>query len=140
MNQILLILHLFGFGGAVSSSVGNVVVMRLIGAAPGDGPVLAKVPPMLAQVARGSVGLLWLTGIIMVWSVFGGPGNLPGLFWIKFVLVLAVTAAVVIIGLTMKAVQNGDTAAAARIPLYGMISSGLLVLIVIFAVWAFANV
>ncbi|HEY5080472.1 MAG TPA: hypothetical protein VII91_00825 [Bauldia sp.] len=140
MNQILLVLHLFGFGGAVSSSVGNIVVMRLIGAAPGDAPVLGKVPPMLASVARGSIGLLWLTGIIMVWSVFGGPGNLPGLFWIKFILVLAVTAAVVMIGLAMKAARNGDTGAAARIPLYGMISSGLLVLIVIFAVWAFANV
>jgi hypothetical protein len=47
---------------------------------------------------------------------------------------------VVMIGLAMQAARNGDTGAAARIPLYGMISSGLLVLIVIFAVWAFANV
>jgi len=140
MNQILVILHLFGFGGAISSSVGNVVVMRLVAAAPGDAPVLGKVPQMLARVAQGALGLLWLTGIVMVWTVYGGPGNLPGLFWVKFVLVLAVTAGVAMIGITLKEVRNGNSEAARRLPLYGMISSGLLVLIVISAVYAFAKV
>ena len=138
MNQILLILHLFGFGGAISSSVGNVVVMRLIQAAPGDAPVLSKVPPALARVGQGALGLLWLTGIIMVWSV-GGPGSLPGLFWVKFALVLAVTASVAMISLTLRDVRGGNAEAAKRLPLYGMISTGLLVLVVIFAVYAFGG-
>lgn len=137
MNQILLILHLFGFGAAIGASIGNFTIIRLITASPGDAPVLGKVPPMLARVGQGGLGLLWLTGLIMVWSVFGGPQNLPGTFWIKFVCVLIVTAGVILLGLTLKRVQAGDAAARARLPLLGAITTGFLVLVVIFAVFTF---
>jgi hypothetical protein len=137
MNEVLLILHLFGFGAAIAASIGNFTILQLMNAAPGDAPVLGKVPPMLARVGQGGLGLLWLTGLIMVWSIFGGPQNLPGIFWIKFICVLGVTAGVVMLGLTLKEVQSGNRAAATRLPLYGMVTTGLMVLVVIFAVFAF---
>lgn len=137
MNEILLILHLFGFAAAVGASIGNFTIMRLVGAAPGDAPVLGKVPPILSRVGQVGLGLLWLTGLIMVWSVFGGPQNLPATFWWKFACVLAVTAGVVLLGLTLKQVQSGNRAAAARLPILGMATTGFLVLVVIFAVFAF---
>ena len=137
MNQILLILHLFGFGAAMAAAVGNLTVMRLIGAAPADAPVLNKVPAVLSRVGQGGLGLLWLTGLIMVWSVFGGPQNLPGLFWWKFACVVAITGVVVVITLTVKQIQAGNRALAARMPILGTASATLLVLIVIFAVFAF---
>ncbi len=66
MNEILLILHLFGFGAGMASSVGNFTIMQMIRAAPGDGMVLAKLSPVLGRVGQVGLGLLWLTGIILV--------------------------------------------------------------------------
>ncbi len=91
---------------------------------------------MLLRSGQVGLGLLWLTGIIMVWTMFGGPGNLPPTFWIKFVLVLAVTAMVALLSITVRRVQGGDRSAAARLPLYGGVSGALLLLTVIFAVVA----
>jgi hypothetical protein len=44
MNQLLLILHLFGFGGAAGASIGNFLIARQAAAAPADAPALTKVP------------------------------------------------------------------------------------------------
>ena len=137
MNGILLILHLLGFGAAMSSSVGGFVILRLSRAAPADMAVLGKVPPVLIRVGQTGLGLLWLTGIIMVWTKFGGPENLPGLFWLKFICVLIVTVGVVMVSLTIKAIQSGDRAKVVRLPLYGAVNGAFLLLVVIFAVYAF---
>ncbi len=137
INQILLILHLFGFGAAVAASIAGPIVLMLMRAAPGDAPVLAKLPPRFARVGQVGLGLLWLTGIIMVWSKFGGPGGLPILFWWKLACVVLVTITVAMLGITVRRVQGGDQAAAARLPMWGAASGGLLVLIVILAVYAF---
>jgi hypothetical protein len=137
MNEILLILHFFGFGAGMAASVGNFTVMQLIQASPGDAPVLSKVPPVLARAGQVGLGLLWLTGLIMVWSIYGGPGGLDWAFWVKIVCVVLLTAVVVYLDLTIRKVRAGDTAAAAQLPLFGRVAAGLLVLIVIFAVIAF---
>jgi hypothetical protein len=137
MNQILLILHLFGFGAAITSSIGNTTIMMMLRSSPGDAPILTKVSPRLARVGQVGLGLLWLTGLIMVWSVFGGPQNLPVLFWWKFACVVAVTVVVALLGVTMKQIQAGNRGLAARLPLYGGIAGVLMILIVIFAVYTF---
>ena len=43
------------------------------------------------MVGQIGLGLLWLTGLIMVWTRWGGPQNLPGTFWMKFGLVVLLT-------------------------------------------------
>ena len=137
MNAILFLLHMLGFGTAFGASVGNAAILRLVAAAPADAPVLGKVPPVLARIGQVGLAFLWATGLIMVWSVYGGPQNLPGLFWIKFVCVIGVTGGVVMLDLTMRAVRAGDQAARARLPLYGAATGALLLLVVIFAVLSF---
>lgn len=139
MNDTLFILHLLGFGAAIASSIGNFVILRLVAEAPGDRPVLAKVPPRLARIGQGGLGLLWLTGLIMLWTIFGGPQNVPSSFWFsaKILFVILVTIAVAMAGITLKRVQAGDMAAAKRLPAYGIAMAVLLVLIVICAVLAF---
>ncbi len=139
MNDTLFILHLLGFGAAVASSAGNFVILRLVADAPGDRPVLMKVPPRLARVGQMGLGLLWLTGLIMLWTMFGGPQNVPSNFWFstKILFVILVTIAVVMAGLTLKRVQAGDLAAARRLPAYGIAMAVLLLLILISAVLAF---
>lgn len=139
MNDTLFILHLLGFAAAAASSIGIMVILRLVAAAPGDRPVLAKVPPLLARIGQAGLGLLWLTGLIMLWSIFGGPQNVPSTFWFsaKFILVVLVTIAVGLAGMTLKRAQAGDIAAAQQLPIYGGINALLLVLILISAVLAF---
>ena len=136
INQILLILHLFGFGAAVAASIAGPIVLMLMRAAPGDAPVLAKLPPRFARVGQVGLGLLWLTGIALVF-VHGGAAGMPTLFWWKLACVVLVTITVAMLGITVRRVQGGDQAAAARLPMWGAASGGLMVLIVILAVYAF---
>jgi len=137
MNEILLMLHFFGLAAGFSAAIGNTVIMRLVAASPADAPVLGKVPPILARVGQVGLAVLWITGLILVWSKYGGPANLDWRFWVKFILVIGVTAGVVMFDLTLKKVRSGDQAAAARLPMYGGITGAMLVLVVIFAVLAF---
>jgi hypothetical protein len=137
MNEILLILHLFGFAMGIAAALGNGTVFMTMQGAPGDMPVLSKLTPRFARIGQIGLGLLWITGIILVWTAFGGPGNLPSLFWWKFVLVIAVSAVVGMLDATMRRVRAGDRAVAARLPVLGATSFVLTILIVIVAVFAF---
>lgn len=137
MNQILLILHLFGFGAGAGASLANFFITGLIGANPGDAPALNRMRLLLARTGQMALGLLWLTGIILIWSKWGGPAFVPQLFWLKLFLVVVMTALVVVMDLTFKAVRGGNMAVASRLPILSMASAALLILIVVIAVFAF---
>jgi hypothetical protein len=137
MNYILLILHFLGFGAGMAASVGNFSIQQLMAASPGDRPALAKVPPVLARVGQVGLALLWVTGLIMVWSIWGGPGALGWAFWLKIACVVLLTAVVVYLDLQIRKVKQGDTSAAVVLPLFGRIAAALLFLVVVFAVVAF---
>jgi uncharacterized membrane protein len=137
VNQILLILHLFGFGAGVAASIGNIVVTRLVAVSAGDAPVLNRIRPVMARVGHVGLALLWLTGAALIWSKWGGPSAVPALFWWKLALVVVLTGLIGYIDLTMRAVRQGNLTAAVRLPMLGMAGTVLLVLIVTIAVFAF---
>ena len=137
MIEILLMLHLFGFAAGASASIGNFVVGNQIAAAPADARVLGRLPPILARVGQVGLALLWITGVLMVYTAHGGFGGLATAFWIKFVGVVVLTVLAVLIDLRIKAVGKGDLRAGAAIPMLGRIAGITLVLIVVFAVIAF---
>jgi uncharacterized membrane protein len=137
VNQVLLILHLFGFGGGVGASLGNFIIGGLIAASPNDAPTFNRMRLVLARLGQMALGLLWLTGIILIWSKWGGPAYVPQLFWLKLLLVLVLTALTVVMDLTVKAVRAGNTALASRLPTLGIAGAVLLILIVVIAVFAF---
>ena len=137
MNQVLLILHLLGFGAGAGGSLGNFLITGLIGANPGDAPALNRMRLLLARTGQTALALLWLTGIILIWSKWGGPAYVPQLFWFKLLLVVVMTALVVVMDLTFKAVRGGNMALAPRLPILGMAAAALLILIVVIAVFAF---
>lgn len=137
MNATLLILHFFGLAAGFSASIGNFVVTRLVRSAPADAPVLGKVPPVLARIGKTGLALLWVTGIIMVWTIYGGPADLPAAFWIKMVFVVLATILVGVIDMTTRAVRAGDQAARARLPMLGAGTAVMVALAVVFAVIAF---
>jgi len=139
MNDTLFVLHLLGFGAAVASSVGNLIILRMVAESPADRPVLAKVPPRLARVGQSGLGLLWLTGLIMLWTMFGGPQNVPSTVWFssKIVFVIVVTVVVVMADITLKRIRAGNLALVRQLPIYGIVMAVLLLLVVICAVLAF---
>ncbi len=94
INQALLILHFLGLALGFSASIANLMVGRLIDAAtPADRVVLTRVPPMMGHVGGAGLVVLWVSGLALVFTRWGGFGSLPGIFHAK------VTAVVVLTGL-----------------------------------------
>ena len=93
MNDILLIVHFIGFVLGFAGGIATAITMRASAGASADGAAaLRRLPPIFANVSFAGLVLLWVTGLILIWSAFGGPQNLPGLFWLKIVFVLILTA------------------------------------------------
>ncbi len=139
MNQVLLFLHLLGLMMGAAGGIGNLVIMRVApGVPPAEAAGLRRLPPILAKVAAGGLALLWVTGVILVWSKYGGIGNLPGMFWVKFIFVLLLTAATAAIEMTMAQMKRtGNMALGARLAKIGPVSGLSSLLAVFFAVLAF---
>lgn len=141
MNTILLILHLVGFGAGVASSAGNNLAMMLAGKSPpAEAAGLRRFPPVMLRIGDAGLVLLWITGITMLWTKYGGVDGfaaLPWSFWAKIVCVILLTGLVGMIHATLGRMKRGEMAVAARMPVYGRIGAVLLLLIVIFAVMAF---
>jgi hypothetical protein len=141
MNTILLILHFLGLGAGFAASIGNNLVIVLAAKAPpAEAAGLRRFPMAMMPIGDIGLALLWATGIIMLWTKYGGVdgfGALPWSFWAKMVCVVLMTALVGIVHSAVGRVKRGDSAAAARMPVYGRVGAVFLFLIVIFAVTAF---
>jgi putative membrane protein len=141
MNTILLILHLLGFGAAFAASLANNVVMILAAKAPQEEATgLRRFPPVMIRFADFGLVFLWVTGPILLWSKYGGAdgiAELPHAFWAKIVCVVLLTGVLGMIHMALGKIKRGDMSAAAKLPNYGRIGLGLLLLIVIFATMTF---
>jgi hypothetical protein len=137
MNEALLMLHFVGFGMGVAAAAGNGTVMGQIAQAPGDAPVLSRLQPIFVRIGQIGVGLLWLTGLIMVWTRWGGPENLPSMFWVKFGCVIILTALVIYSSYLAARARAGDANARRQLPVVGPLNGVFLGLVIIFAVLAF---
>lgn len=136
-NDIILIFHFLGlglgFGGGFASAMLGMLMAK---ATPADAAVLARVPPLASRLAETGLVLLWVTGLILVftkWSL----GAMPVAFWIKIAAVLVLTANTGYMHMLKGKAKAGDTAAAALIPKLGPINMVSAIVAVIFAVFAF---
>jgi len=139
LNDLLLVLHFIGLVMGAGPGVANMVIMRTAATATPDGAAaLRKVPPILVNVSTAGVVLLWITGLIMVWSVYGGPGNVSWAFWVKIVFVVILTVIVIAMQVTLAQIRKtGNMALAARMPKLGPLAGLTALLAVVFAVVAF---
>ena len=140
MTHLLVFLHLVGLmlgaGGGFASSA----IMRKANTMPPDQAATVRgLGPMLANVAGTGLVVLWLTGLILIWQEWGGLGNLPGAFWIKFLFVLILTAATGLIHRVYAEIRRGRTEQAERLPVLGPIAGISSLLAVLFAVIAFGG-
>jgi hypothetical protein len=138
MHQILVFLHLFGLMLGAAGGFASGLIMRRAAALPADeARVLRSLGPMLANVSLVGLGVMWLTGLILIFTVWGGLSALPGMFWVKMVFVLALTALALATHYTYGQVAAGNAAAAARLPRLGPLSGISSLLAVLFAAFAF---
>ena len=138
LNDVLLMLHFLGLAMGFSASFGNMVMMGIIAKAkPSEAMVLARFPPAISRVAEIGLALLWVTGVIMVFTRWGGPVSMPGFFWVKILAVVAMTGLVGYMHSLMGKARRGDMASARQLPTFGRIASICALLAVVFAVLAF---
>jgi hypothetical protein len=139
MNGLLVFLHLFGLMLGAAGGFGSGIVMRQAMSRPADqAQTLRSLGPVLANVAAAGVALLWITGPIMVWTMYGGFGNLPGLFWVKFLFVVVMTVLVGLTHMTYAEIRRTrNPAIASRLAIIGPASGVATLLAVLFAAYAF---
>jgi uncharacterized membrane protein len=137
-NEVVLILHFLGLAMGFSVSIGNIVVVNLMAkAAPGERAVLARFPPAISKVGHAGLGLLWATGLTMLYTRWNGLAGMPWQFHVKLTAVILLTLTVAYLTRLEKQVRRGDTAAAARIQTFGKVASASALVAVIFAVLTF---
>ena len=140
MNQSLIFLHFLGLMLGATGGFGSALIMRRAqGMVPDAARSLRELGPVLANVSAIGLALLWVTGLVLVWSRWNGPGSLPGLFWLKFLFVLTLTASTALIHMTYAEIRRGNVAAAARLPKLGPASGASALLAVLFAVFTFSS-
>jgi uncharacterized membrane protein len=138
LTNILFWIHLSALSLGGAATFGIPVVGRLMPTATNDTrPLLFKVAKGLSTVSRAGLGLLIITGPLMVWLKFGGTEGFTAWFWAKMVLVVLLLVAVIYAGINANAAERGDMAAAKRAPMIGTVAMLLLLGVVLCAVFAF---
>lgn len=140
MYQIVLFLHFLGLMLGATGGFGSALVMGRADALPPEAAQpLRALGPMLANVSGIGLVLLWASGLVMVRSGWGGFGGLPGLFWLKLLFVLTLTAAVGAIHMTYARIRRGDAAAVAWLPRLGPAAGMSALLAVLAATFTFSG-
>lgn len=139
MNAFILFLHFVGLMIAAAGGLATGVIMRRAATMPPEQmKTVRSLGPMLAHVAGVGLVVLWVTGLILVWSKWNGLGSLPALFWVKFVFVVIVTVVTGLIHKTYAEIRRtGNAGLGSRLAKLGPASGVASLLAVLFAVFAF---
>ncbi len=120
MNDAILFLHFVGLMLGAAGGFASAVIMRRALAMPADeAKVVRGLGPILANVSAIGVAVLWVTGLILVWSKWDGFGSLPQIFWVKAIFILSLTAVAILIHMTYAEIRKGNVAVASRLPKLG---------------------
>ena len=138
MDETMLFLHFVGLMLGAAGGFASAVIMRRALVLPADeAKVLRGMGPILAKVSLLGLVLLWATGLVMVWSKWGGFAGLPQFFWVKAIFILSLTVITILINMTYGEIRKGNVAVAARLPKLGPMAGISALLAVLFAVLAF---
>jgi hypothetical protein len=138
MDDVILFLHFFGLMLGSAGGMASGILMRKAMSMPADqAQTIRGLGPLLANVAAVGLVLLWVTGLILVWSKYNGFGSFTWVFWVKIVFVLTLTASAVATHMTYAEIKKGNRAVAARLPKLGPASGLSAILAVLFAAFTF---
>lgn len=137
-NKILLMFHFLGLAMGLAVPFANIVMMSLIAkAAAPEKPILGRFPLAMGTVGKIGLGILWATGITMVFTRWAGFAAMPLTFNIKLAAVVLLTITIGYIHFLEPRVRKGDAVAMARIVMAGKVAMALALIAVIFAVLTF---
>jgi uncharacterized membrane protein len=138
LDQALLVLHFIGLTLGLSVSFAS-IAMQLVMAksAPADRAVLARFPPVMSRFGKAGLALLWVTGLTLLFTKWGGFGVLPWTFHVKLTAVVLLTITVGVIHRFEGRVRAGDASAIGKIQTAGKVAMALALVAVIFAVLTF---
>lgn len=130
--------HLMGLALGGAAGFGNAVVgQRLRTAGPDVRTHLFGVAHGLSKLGRIGLGLLIVTGLLLLWLRFGGVGAVSWVFWLKMALLVALIADIIVMGRLEARAEGGDPSAMKHMPALGALSTVLLIGIVLSAVVTF---
>ena len=96
LNSALLWIHLVALAAGGAATFGIPVVGNKIGgASPETRPLLFSIVHGLSRIGRTALGLLVITGPLLVWLKYNGTSGFTFWFWVKMVLV------VILLGLSL---------------------------------------
>lgn len=123
MFRLLLVLHFLG--------------MTMGFAAGWAGLATGQPSPAISRVADIGLLILWATGLIMLFTKWGGFGAVPGTFHLKLTLVVLLTGMVGFMHSQQRKALAGDKGAMARMQVASKITFITAIGIVAAAVWTF---
>jgi hypothetical protein len=139
LDRVLVVLHFIGLGMGMSVGFANMVMAGVIGrAAPAEKGVLGRFPPAMSKIGVAGLALLWISGIAIVMTRYGGFAILPRTFIYKLIAVVLLTLTVAYIEVLFGRVRKGDTAALGTIQILGRLTGLFSLTAIIFAVITFS--
>lgn len=138
MNDLLLILHLFGFGATFAGFFGAFFVTTASNAGPAaDAPTLARLRPYFAGFAHAGILISLVTGPLLLWLKWGNTPPYPTMFWLKMTFVVLLLGFGVVMAMNARKARAGDLVAEGRRPIYNRIATTFFLLVMVFAALAF---
>jgi len=125
--DFLLICHLIALGvGAATAIAMPIIGSRMAGATPEGRTLLGGISARLGVNSRIAVGVLVVSGGLMIWLRYGGVDGMNIWFWVKMVLV-----AVIILALITSVIGRGRVNPAVlgwitRLSLLGVVIAAVL--------------
>lgn len=112
MNKLLLFLHFIGLTLGLAVPFANIILARVMAAAPpSDRPVLGRAAFAMGKLGDIGLPLLWITGLALVFSKYGGFGALPKTFAAKLTAVVLLTLSVGVIHANKRRALEGNAGA-----------------------------
>ncbi|PQO23035.1 hypothetical protein C2I36_10045 [Rhodobacteraceae bacterium WD3A24] len=140
MLETLKIIHFLSFAVGIGGGVASLLAGLAMRTAGGGAPALAGLQRRLGRASAVAIVLLWITGVWMLYAVYGGWGGMSGWFWIKIVAVVGLTAVSARMQWLSITAQRSGTPPAPRIMAgLGAAANLLAIAAVIIAVIAFTG-
>lgn len=120
--NILLITHLGALTVGATSAIGAPIVMsRMAGATPEGRQMLGGIAARFGLNARIAVGVLVVSGVLMLWLRYGGVDGLGPWFWVKMALVAVIILAMIVGQVARGRVNPGIMGWVTRLSLLGIV-------------------
>lgn len=137
-DHFLVIVHFVGLAMGFGSGFAQMVMAKLIAsAAPPEKAVLGRFPPAMGRVGVIGLSLLWISGLLIIWTRYGTFSILPRTFIYKLIAVVLLTLAVAGIQVLQRRMHSGDASAMAKMQTLGRLTGPLALIAIIFAVITF---